>query len=365
MATYFSTPEDVNSASGIETICITDPEQLIVSSRTETARGTLVFTLARRPEHAANVWLHRLVITLPTGINPGDLTATPIAINSLAGESRGTEFDIVADLQNRDRAVFTITPKNGTPILLQAAPNRNVISVTLAMIEINTEPGRVIIDYDPWTSTNGLGQGTPQNEVIVIDKTDRTFFLRNLRADPMKVSPGESATVRWEASIHNTLLFLQRDTEPEVQVFGSSEVITNLRADTAITLRAQTTLAGEPVSFFQSTIILVNAPMTFDRKRINVGELFMPESGSFIHLTFLNGSISLVYRSILGDRELARFNSGSHYHPVGPLPHQGGIPELPPSGCVLVSQNASAISIELWTYGPITGQSNDALPEIA
>ncbi|HEY9130454.1 MAG TPA: hypothetical protein VIM98_01755 [Dyella sp.] len=296
MATYFSRGENLDSddmpPSGIETIVVTDPDQFVVSSRTETARGTLVFSLSRHHEQTQNVFFHKLVIAIPTGIGATDLTATPVALNTLAGESTGRAMNVVADLQNRDRAIFTVTAADGNPIQLNPAPNKNVISITFALIEINTEPGRVNIDYDPWTSVNGAGQGTQHNEVITVFKTNSAFFLRNLRPERMMIQSGDNARVFWESSAIGTRLFLQRDTEPEFEVYGAAATLNNVYFHTAVRLRAETTFAGEPIEHYQTTVILVN--QIFDIKsRLSPDVEFVAMRNSFFYASIVEGTVTL------------------------------------------------------------------------
>lgn len=319
MAMYFSkdaiTQRNAPPPSGIEAICVTDPDQLLISSRTETVRGSLVFTLNRHPERTTGVWFHKLVLHVPTGINRSDLTATPISINTLSGESSGTTLDVEVDLSNRDRAVFTLTPKNRTPIELKANPNRNVISFTLGMIEINTEPGRVNLDYWLWTSTNGSGTGTEYRENIAVYKTDNSFFFRNLRPEKMMIRFGDKAKIFWEASSHNKKLFLQRDIEPEVEITGTYIELDRVNFHTGIRLRAQTTVDGEEVNHYQTCVVLVDK-VFYRRYRLQIGQPFGSEKNSFLYASITEGQFTLTGQRPSNPDEITQLSIGAYFFPL-------------------------------------------------
>ncbi|MEO3939544.1 hypothetical protein V3C41_00500 [Paenarthrobacter nicotinovorans] len=259
MATYTGRPRDarVPLNSGLETIVVTDPMQLLVSSRTETTRGSLVFNLQAT---SGACYFHRLVIVVPTGERDQDLTATPQAINTLVGDSLGNKYTVTSDLADHAHARFTIAPVGGAVLFSASSTARRVLAVTLAMIELNTEPGRVLINYDLHTSSKAGGVVSAYNEVVDVHKTDNSFFFRDFHPEKAMIGNGGRVKLMWEASQHNTQLYLQQNDLKEQPVFGSSHTIDGVKNHAAFKLRAETTIAGETVNHYQTCTVLVDAP---------------------------------------------------------------------------------------------------------
>ncbi|WP_171163741.1 hypothetical protein [Streptomyces sp. I05A-00742] len=170
----------------------TDPDPFQVGG---TATLRLTVRGGARPAHC-----RRIVVAVPTGAGPGELTSAPgsltAAVTGGDGEEQGGGWSATATTPPGE-AAFTFTPARGQGWLAGVTP----LTVTLGQIRVNTATGTSRIRITEETSASGDGTGwATRGRDLALAKFPEGFVFRDLRPDRLHVKNGESVVLTWRGS---------------------------------------------------------------------------------------------------------------------------------------------------------------------
>ncbi|MEV4442347.1 hypothetical protein AB0K09_25725 [Streptomyces sp. NPDC049577] len=168
----------------------TDPDPFQAGG---TATLRLTVRGGTRPAHC-----RQIVLALPTGAGPGELTAAPgsltVAVTGGESEEQGGGWTATATTPPGE-AVFTLTPARGRGWLAGVTP----LTVTLGQIRVNTATGTARLRITEETSADGT-VWEPRGTDLALAKFPDGFVFGDLRPDRIHVKNGECVTLTWRGS---------------------------------------------------------------------------------------------------------------------------------------------------------------------
>ncbi|MCZ1006769.1 hypothetical protein [Streptomyces lydicus] len=236
------------------------------------------------PVHCKEFKVH-----IPTGRQASALTSEPGLIHyKLTVPDGKRQWIVERDTGNPNETVFTCSPPPGEPAAFDGTWS---VELKLWGIEVNGGVGPVDIVWKESTSTTGAdGLYQERKGRGEVKKLDDSFYLHSFRPDPMVISRGSKATLKWEGTPHAEYTMYYRKPDGTQGSSTAEDGIwtspVDLVDDTSFTLEAK---MGEDEIRYLTTYIEVNNPDIAVNNVTANGNLTAVAADSLVRIRSLGG----------------------------------------------------------------------------
>ncbi|MFJ4651011.1 hypothetical protein ACIP5Y_07020 [Nocardia sp. NPDC088792] len=286
-------------------LLVTDPDPVAVSTVTQTSYARLEITIGNLgtgysrsildPEATDSrngrtgdwpIYCSKIIITVPTGDGPTELTAAPAGIGTATATSGspvpGRRWTITKNYNDSKKAVFTCIPEETAMF-----DGTSTVTFILTSVAVNRTPGTVIIDVTEDASTNATNGFKMETTQIPLPKTDDTFFFRNLHPHKPMINRGERITLNWEGAATATYTLYQ-DDKPGIPVGGATWTSPeSLTGPANFTLKATVAVGSESFDYYLTTSVLVKNP------DITANNIIIDGTSNIKGTTTLSGDVTI------------------------------------------------------------------------